>query len=53
MSVKKKSVRVYFTMDEDIYEEFEKYIDENILDKSKLLEKLIIKYLEENKKIIN
>ena len=39
-------------MDKDIYEKFEKYIDENILDKSKLLEKLIIKYLEEHKEEI-
>jgi metal-responsive CopG/Arc/MetJ family transcriptional regulator len=37
-------------MDEDIYVEFEKYIEENILDKSKLIEKLIIRYLEENNK---
>ena len=39
----KKKIRVYFTMDEDINQEFEKHIDDNILDKSKLLEKLIIK----------
>jgi metal-responsive CopG/Arc/MetJ family transcriptional regulator len=50
MTVKKKSIRVYFTMDEEIYMEFEKYIEQNILDKSKLIEKLIIKYLEEIKK---
>ena len=50
MTAKKKSIRVYFTMDEEIYNEFEKYIDENILDKSKLIEKLVIKYLEETKK---
>jgi len=50
MSAKKKNVKVYFTMDEEIYKEFENYIEENIIDKSKLIEKLIIKYLEENKK---
>lgn len=50
MTAKKKNVKVFFTMDEEIYKEFEKYIDDNILDKSKLIEKLIIKYLEENKK---
>lgn len=50
MASKKKCIRVYFTMDEEIYKNFEKYIEENIIDKSKLMEKLIIKYLEENKK---
>lgn len=48
--MKKKKIKVYFTMDEEIYNEFEKYIDENILDKSKLIEILIKKYMEENKK---
>lgn len=52
MNAKKKNVKVFFTMDEEIYKEFEKHIEENILDKSKLMEKLIIKYLEENKKYI-
>jgi metal-responsive CopG/Arc/MetJ family transcriptional regulator len=36
-------------MDEEIYNEFEKHIDKNILDKSKLIEKLIKKYLDEVK----
>ncbi|MCK9319390.1 ribbon-helix-helix domain-containing protein [Methanoculleus sp.] len=46
----KKGIRVYFTMDEELYKKFEEYIEKNTLDKSKLLEKMIIKFLEEIKK---
>jgi len=37
-------------MDSDLHKEFEKYIDENIIDKSKLIEKLIEEYLKNNDK---
>lgn len=46
--MKKKKIKVYFTMNEEIYNKFEKHIEDNILDKSKLIEKLIIEYLEKN-----
>lgn len=44
--MKKKKVKVYFSMDEEIYQNFEKYIDENLLDKSKVIEKLIADFLK-------
>lgn len=47
----KKSIRVYFTMNRELYLKFEKHIEENTLDKSKLFEKMIAKYLEENEKV--
>jgi len=36
-------------MDEELCKVFDKHIEDKILDKSRLIEKLIIKYLEENK----
>jgi metal-responsive CopG/Arc/MetJ family transcriptional regulator len=33
-------------MDEELYKQFEKHIEDNILDKSKLIEKLIEEYLK-------
>lgn len=33
-------------MDPDKYEEFKKYIDKNLLDQSKVIEKLIEEYLK-------
>ena len=47
--MKKKKTKVYFTMDSELYEKFEKHIDLNILDKSKLIEKLIQEYLKKEK----
>lgn len=47
--MKKKRVKVYFTMDEELHDKFEKHIEENILDKSKLIEKLIDEYLKDEK----
>jgi metal-responsive CopG/Arc/MetJ family transcriptional regulator len=49
----KKGIRVYFTMNKELYLKFEKYVEENTLDKSKLFEKMIAKFLEENEKIKN
>jgi metal-responsive CopG/Arc/MetJ family transcriptional regulator len=43
---KKKKTRVFFTMDPDLYDKFQEYIDENLLDQSKLIEKLIEEYLK-------
>jgi hypothetical protein len=33
-------------MDPDLYEIFEKHIDQNLLDKSKVIEKLIEEYMK-------
>lgn len=45
----KRKVKAFFTIDPDIYEEFEKQIEEKLLDKSKLIEFLIKKYVDDNK----
>lgn len=44
---KKRKVKAFFTIEPDLNEKFEKHIDEKLLDKSKLIEFLIKKYLEE------
>lgn len=43
--MKNKREKEYFTLNKDIREMFLKYIDENNLNKSKLLETLIQEYL--------
>jgi hypothetical protein len=50
MENKKKKVKVFFTMNIELHEKFEKHINDNILDKSKLIEKLIADYMENNPK---
>jgi hypothetical protein len=45
---KKRKVKAFFTIDPELNYLFEKHIDEKLLDKSKLIEFLIKKYLEEN-----
>lgn len=45
----KRKVKAFFTIDPEIYEQFEKHIEEKLLDKSKLIEHIIKKYLENNK----
>jgi|LakMenEpi03Aug12_release.lakeMendotaPanAssembly.Ray.scaffolds.fasta_scaffold5440664_1 hypothetical protein len=47
----KRKIKIYFSMDPDLYEVFEKHIDENLYDKSKVIEKLIDEYIQ--KKIEN
>jgi metal-responsive CopG/Arc/MetJ family transcriptional regulator len=42
----KRKIKIYFSMDPDLYEKFEKHIDENLLDKSKVIEKLIDEYMK-------
>jgi len=44
--MKKKKIKVYFTMDEELYNEFEKHVEKNVLDRSRLIEKLIAEYLK-------
>lgn len=43
----KRKVKVFFTMDTEVNDEFEKHIEDNLLDKSKLIEFIIKKYLED------
>lgn len=43
----KKKVKVFFTMDSELNTKLEKHIEDNLLDKSKLLEFIIKKYLDE------
>ena len=45
---KKKKIRVFFTMDSDIYDMFENHIDKNLLEQSKVIEKLIEDFLKNN-----
>jgi metal-responsive CopG/Arc/MetJ family transcriptional regulator len=45
----KRKVKVFFTIDPDLYTEFEKQIDEKLLDKSKLIEFLIREYMNNEK----
>ena len=42
----KRKLKIYFSMDPDLYEVFEKHIDQNLLDKSKVIEKLIEEYMK-------
>ncbi len=46
---KNRKVKVFFTINPDLYKEFENHIDINLLDKSKLIEYLIKKYMDQNK----
>lgn len=48
MKNKQQKIRIFFTMDQNINSTFEKHIKDNLLNKSKVLENLIIEYL--NKK---
>ena len=46
----KRKVKVFFTIDPDLYGQFEKHIDDKLLDKSKLIEFLVREYMNVNKK---
>ena len=48
MKNKTQKIRVFFTMNQDINSIFEKYINDNLLNKSKILENLITEYLKKN-----
>jgi len=45
----KRKVKVFFTIDPDLYTELENHIENNLLDKSKLIEHLIKEYIEKSK----
>lgn len=44
--MKDKKIKVYFTMEEEKYKDFEKYTDKKFINKSKLIESLIIEYMK-------
>ncbi len=46
---KQNRVKIYFTIEPIILEEFEKFLDEKFLNKSKLLEGFIVEYMKNNK----
>lgn len=47
---KKRKVKVFFTMEEDIDLRFNEYVEKENINKSKLIQFLIKKYLDEIKK---
>jgi hypothetical protein len=51
--MKKRRDKEYFTLSPDIREEFLKHIEDNNLNKSKLIETLIEEYMEKVKEIKN
>jgi len=49
---KVRKTRDYYTLNKQLYERFVKHIDENNLNKSKLIETLIDEYMTSNEKKI-
>jgi metal-responsive CopG/Arc/MetJ family transcriptional regulator len=47
--MKKRKEKVFFTIDPELYKEFEKIIDDKLLDKSKLIEHLIKEFVDKSK----
>jgi len=45
---KEKKVKIYFSLDVELNKIFQKHIEDNIIDRTKLIEILVKKYLEEN-----
>ena len=45
----KRKVKVFFTINPDLFTEFETHIDNNLLDRSKLIEHLINEYMIKSK----
>jgi hypothetical protein len=45
----KRKVKVFFTMNPDLYVEFEKILEDKLLDKSKLIEHLIDEFIKKDK----
>lgn len=42
----KRKIKIYFSMDPDLFKLFENHIDSNLLDKSRVIEKLIEEYMK-------
>ena len=51
--MKKRRDKEYFTLSPDIREDFLKHIDDNNLNKSKLIETIIVEYMKKVKEIKN
>jgi len=49
MKTKSKNINVSFSVNPENYIRFLKFFDDTLIDRSKLIEKLITKYLEKNK----
>lgn len=45
----KRKIKIYFSMDPDLHNEFDGHIDKHLLDKSRVIENLIELYMEKNK----
>ena len=43
--MKQKKEKVYFSITKELYDEFMKHVDDKLLDKSKVIEALIEKYM--------
>jgi hypothetical protein len=46
MNTKKKRKKMYFSIDVNLSEKFEKYIEENLLSQSAVIEKLIEEFMK-------
>ncbi len=49
----KRKIKIYFSMDPDLYKEFEEHIDSNLMDKSKVIENLIKEYMVKQINFLN
>ncbi len=49
MEKSKRKVKVFFTIEPELHEKFEKIIEEKLLDKSKLIEHLIKEFVDKSK----
>lgn len=47
--MKKRRIKVFFTLDPDIHREFEKICDEKMIKKSSLFDKLLSDWIEKQK----
>ena len=43
---KKRKVKIYFSMDPELSKKFDEFLDKNLMDKSKVIEKLIEEYMK-------
>jgi len=47
----KKSVPVTISVAPELFDEFEKYVEDNFIDRSRLIEHLIMKHIQSKKKV--
>lgn len=43
---KKRKIKIYFSMDPELSKNFDEFLDKNLMDKSKVIEKLIEEYMK-------